>query len=352
MKIQLTAKREIYNYCEPYIIAEIGSNHNGDMDLAKKMILAAKGAGADCVKFQSWSKDTIFSKKVYDENYFLKDDYRNRKDYTLEEIVDKFSISEQELTEMKRFADEIGIDCASTPFSKREVDIVVSGINSPFIKVASMDVNNYPFLEYIARQGKPVVLSTGLSELFEIDKAIKTIENAGNRQIVILHCVSNYPPKDENVNLNNIDTLQKLYPYPIGFSDHTLGFSVSLAAVTKGACIIEKHFTLDKNLFGWDHKVSALPSELEIICSESKRIHRALGSYALKCEEDEERKAAFRRSIVSTRDIKAGERINEEDIDYKRPGSGISPEFTKFIVGRIAKKNIQKDQMILHEDLV
>jgi sialic acid synthase SpsE len=352
MKIRLTDKREMFNFCEPYIIAELGSNHNGDMGLARKLIHAAKSAGADCVKFQSWSKETIFSKETYENNFFLSDDYRNRTDYTLEQIVEKFSISEQQLLEMKQYADEIGIDCTSTPFSKKEVDFLTEKLKSPFIKVASMDLNNYPFLEYIAEKGLPIVLSTGLSELYEIDKAIRTIEKAGNSQMVLLHCVSIYPPKDEEVNLRNIQTLQTLYPYPVGFSDHTLGFSIPLAAVTMGACIIEKHFTLDKSLFGWDHKISALPDELKIICDESKRIWTSLGSNRILCEEGEERKAAFRRSIVATRKIKAGEVVQENDIDFKRPGTGIAPAESQYVIGRMVRKDIGADELILWNDLI
>lgn len=352
MKIQLTENKEIFNYCKPYIIAEIGSNHNGDMELAKKLIIEAKKAGADCVKFQSWSKDTIFARKKYEENYFLKDDYRNRNDYTLEEIVEEYSISEEELLEMKKFADEVGIDCTSTPFSKREADFLVNKLDSPFIKVASMDLNNYPFLEYLAKKNKPIVLSTGLSELYEIDKAIKTIENAGNNKIIILHCVSIYPPKDSEVNLNNIKTLQKIYPYPIGFSDHTLGTSIPLGAVALGACIIEKHFTLDKNLEGWDHKVSATPDELKDIVENSKRINDALGSYRISSVEDDERKREFRRSIVLTRDMKKGEVIQKEDLDYKRPGIGLEPGMSEFIIGMKVNKDLQKDHILTKEDIV
>lgn len=351
-KIKLTDKKEVYNFCEPYIIAELGSNHNGDMELAKKLIIKAKEAGADCVKFQSWTKDTIFSKRKYEENYFIADDYRNRTDFTLEQIVEKFQITEDQITEMKKFADEVGIDCISTPFSKREVDFLVEKLDVPFIKIASMDVNNYPFLEYVAKKGKPIVISTGLSELYELDKAIRTIENCGNKNIVILHCVSIYPPKDEQVNLNNITTLQNLYPdYPIGFSDHSLGTSIPLAAVAKGACIIEKHFTLDKNMFGWDHKVSADPDELKTICNESKRVYKALGSFRIMQEEDYNRISEFRRSIVVTRDMKKGEIITENDIDYKRPGRGIPPEYYKFIIGRKLNKDLKYDDLIQLEDL-
>lgn len=352
-KIQLTKDKSVYNYCEPYIIAELGSNHNGDMELAKNLIIAAKESGAHCVKFQSWSKETIFSKKTYEENYFVADDYRNRTDYTLESIVEAYSISEEELSNMKKFADEIGIDCTSTPFSKKEVDFLVDILDAPFIKVASMDLNNYPFLNYIASKGKPVVISTGLSEAYEIDKAIRTIEETGNKQIVILHCVSTYPPKNEDVHLNNIDTLRTLYPdYPIGFSDHTLGFEVPLGSVAKGVCLIEKHFTLDKNMEGWDHKVSATPDEMKIIVGGSKKIFESMGSGRIAVTESKEKIESFRRSIVTARQIKKGEIIQLDDLEFKRPGDGISPEFLDFVVGRTAKvdlsfdKPIQKDQLI------
>ena len=301
MNIQLSKDHCVGDSEKPYIIAEIGSNHNGDMLLAKKLIDSAKESGAHCVKFQSWTKDTIFSKATYEENHFLADDYRDRDDFTLEEIVDKYSISQQELIDMKNYADEIGIDCISTPFSRGEVDFMVDTMDVDFIKVASMDLNNYPFLEYIASKSKPIVLSTGLSTLSEIDTAIRTIENAGNQQIVILHCVAIYPTDDSLVNLRNIDTLAQLYPYPIGFSDHTLGTCIPLAAVARGACLIEKHFTLDKNMEGWDHKVSSSPEEMKVIVNDSQRIYNALGTKRIIRVEDNERLSAFRRSIVAAK---------------------------------------------------
>lgn len=353
MKVQLTSKKEVFNYCKPYVIAELGSNHNGDMELAKKLIIQAKESGADCVKFQSWSKDTIFTRKKYEDNYFIADDYRDRTDYTLEEIVDAYSISEEELLDMKKFADEIGVDCTSTPFSEKEADFLIDKLESPFIKVASMDLNNYPFLEYLAKKGKPIVISTGLSELYEIDKAVKTIENAGNNQIIILHCVSTYPPVDSDVNLNNIKTLMATYPdYPIGFSDHTLGTAIPLASVALGACLIEKHFTLDKNMEGWDHKVSATKDEMQEIVENSKRISDALGSFRITATETDEKKREFRRSIVITRDIKKGEILQAEDLDYKRPGGGFDPEMIEFIVGRTLSRDLPFDHILTKEDLV
>ena len=353
VKIKLTNKKEVFNFCKPYVIAELGSNHNGDMEIAKKLIQEAKESGADCVKFQSWTKDTLFSKKKFQDNFFISDDYRNRTDFTLEEIVEAYSISEKELLEMKNFANKLEIDITSTPFSKREVDFLVNKLDSPFIKIASMDLNNYPFLEYIAKKNKPIVLSTGLSELYEIDKAVKTIEKAGNNKIVILHCVSNYPPADNDINLNNIKTLMSTYPeYPIGFSDHTLGIAIPLAAVTLGACLIEKHFTLDKNMEGWDHKVSATKNEIQEIINNAGRINDAMGTHRIKAIESDEKKREFRRSIVINRKIKKGEVIKLEDIDYKRPGGEFNPSMTEFIVGRTVNKDLETDHILTKEDIV
>ena len=351
--VRLTENFVLKNFGAPYVIAELGSNHNGDMELARKLILEAKEAGAHCVKFQSWSKDTIFARKKYEDNYFIADDYRDRTDFTLEEIVESYSISENELLEMKKFCDEVGITCTSTPFSKKEVDFIVDVLETPFIKVASMDLNNLPFLEYIAKKGKPIVVSTGLSELHEIDRAIRLIENAGNKNICILHCVSTYPPVDTDVNLNNITTLRNTYPdYPIGFSDHTIGIEIPLASVALGAALVEKHFTLDKEMEGWDHKVSATKQELQGIISGAKRITDALGSFRIVAPETDEKKAEFRRSIVITREMKTGEIIGINDIDYKRPGTGLKPDMTDFVVGLKVNKDLAYDHILVKDDLL
>lgn len=350
--MKLTKNKEIYNFSQPYIIAELGANHNGDMSLARQLIIQAKKSGADCVKFQSFSKNSIFSRKKFEDNYFIADDYRDRTDFTLEEIVDTYSISEDELLEMKKFSDEIGIDCTSTPFTKKEADFLVGKFNTPFIKVASMDLNNYPFLEYLAKKGRPMIISTGLSELYEIDKAIKTIEEAGNNQITILHCVASYPPEDSNINLNNIKTLMATYPeYPIGFSDHSLGSVIPLAAVSLGACLIEKHFTLDQNMEGWDHKVSATKVEMQNIVEGSKRIVHAMGSFRISATESDEQKREFRRSIVITKNMKKGDTIKSEDLSYKRPGDGLDPEITEFLIGLKVNKDLQYDHILTKLDL-
>ena len=335
---------------KPYIIAEIGANHNGDMNLAKRMIDEAVLCGADCVKFQSWTKNSVFSKKTYEDNYFLQDDYRNRTDYTLEEIVDKYHINSEQHRELKAYCDKIGIDFNSTPFSKAEVDLLVDELDVPFIKVASMDLNNVPFLSYIAKKNKPVVISTGLCGLSEINQAVECLEENGCNEIVLLHCVSIYPPKDDSVNLNNIDMLRMNFGYPVGYSDHTIGTVAPIMSLAKRVVIIEKHFTLDKNMEGWDHKISADPEELRIICQAAAVGYRMLGNFRRTVQEDAERRAAFQRSIVAAKNIKKGDTIQESDIDYKRPGSGISPQFYQFIVGKVAKRDIAYDEIIRMED--
>lgn len=342
---------QIKNFNKPYIIAEIGANHNGDLNLAKQLIDQAAAAGADCAKFQSWTKNSIFAKQVYEENYFLADDYRERDDYTLEEIVEEFSLGKEEFIELKKYCDEKGIDFGCTPFSKEEVDFLIDELKLPFIKIASMDLNNLPFLEYLASKQVPLILATGLSQMSEIDEAIRTIEKF-HSNIILLHCVSNYPPLDEHVNLRNITMLQDYFkPYSVGFSDHTIGVEIPLASISLGAAVIEKHFTLDKDMFGWDHKVSANYNDLVQIVQGSKRIVEALGSYRRKLTKfDEEKIPAFRRSIVAAKEIPQGKVIELNDLDFKRPGTGIQPKYINFVIGKRAKKTIQFDKVIDFKD--
>jgi len=336
----------------PYIIAELASNHNGDMELAKRLIKASKEAGADCVKFQSWSKETIFSKVKYQENCFLADDYRNRSDYSLEQIVEEYSISEQQLLEMKEYADAQGIAIASTPFSEKEADYLVDALQAPFIKVASMDLNNLPFLEYLAAKGRPMIVSTGMGTLSEIDAAVRTIEQAGCKDIILLHCVAEYPPDDNLVHLRKINTLKMQYPdYPIGFSDHTLGTAIPLAAIALGAAVVEKHITLDKAMQGWDHKVSATPDELTFIVDAAKRIPLAMGSSRIDVVESEERREEFRRGAVAARTLQAGHVLSREDIAFKRPARGIRPDAVEYAVGRKVSRSIAADEILSFVDL-
>ena len=251
---------------------------------------------------------------------------------------------------MKKYCDGKGIEFASTPFSKAEVDLLVDELDVPFIKVASMDVDNVPFLKYIAKKGKSVVMSTGLCPLSDVALAVETLKESGCKDIILLHCVSIYPPKDEQVNLNNIDMLRQSFGLLTGYSDHTIGCVAPIMSIAKGVCIIEKHFTLDKNMVGWDHKISANPAELKEICDAAKAGYKMLGSYTKVVNEDEERRNAFQRSIVAARPIAKGTVITEDDITYKRPGTGIPPKFYEFIIGRTAKRDIPYDQILSQED--
>jgi|LGOV01.1.fsa_nt_gb N-acetylneuraminate synthase len=349
MKIK---KKMIKNYSKPYIIAEIGANHNGDMNLAKKMIDSAVECGVDAVKFQSWTNKSLIAKSEYDKNQKY-DDSPKKHFGSLKEMVDKYYLREEQHYMLKEYCDQKGIDFCSTPFSEKEVDLLES-VGVPFFKVASMDVNNLRLLKYIGSKGKPVILSTGMATLAEIELAVKTIEATGNRDISILHCISIYPPEARDIHLNNIILFQKIFPdYPIGFSDHTIGVSVPIAAVALGAAIIEKHFTTDKNLPGWDHEVSANPEEMKFIVKESVVISEALGNFERTVSKAEEnKKSKFRRSIVLTHDMKKGEIIKEESIIFKRPGTHIRPDEERYVVGRTLKRDMKEDALISWDDLV
>lgn len=343
-------RREIKNYAEPYIIAEIGANHNGDIELAKQIIDKAIECGADAVKFQSWTPTSLICKEEYDRNQVYTDSPKKHFG-SLKEMVEKYYLREEEHFELKKYCDTKGVDFCSTPFSKEEVDLLMK-LNVPFIKVASMDMNNLELLKYMAKQQKPIILSTGMSTLAEIEKAIEVIEGEGNNQIVLLHCISIYPPAYEDINLNNIPMLEKTFGYPVGFSDHTIGTSIPLAAVTLGSCIIEKHFTLDKDMLGWDHEISADPSELKVICEESKNIVKSLGSFKrIVSEAEKEKLKKFRRSIIIARDMKKGEEIKLEDLEFKRPGTGIRPDEVKYVIGKKLMRDIEKDEILKWEDI-
>lgn len=335
---------------KPYIIAEIGSNHNGDMELAKKLIESAKKCGADCVKFQSFDDKSLISKSEYEKNQKYYDSPKKHFG-SLKEMVEKYYLRREQHYELKTFCKDIGIDFASSPFSKSEVDVLID-LDVPFIKVASMDINNISFLEYIGSKLRPVILSTGMASLGEIEGAIEVIEKTGNKQIVLLHCIAIYPPKYEDINLRNIEMLKETFGYPVGFSDHSLGTTIPLAAVTLGSCIVEKHFTLDKDMPGWDHEISANPQELEEIVRESQNIIKALGTSKRIVSPDEmEKRKKFRRSLVVSRDIKDGETLTENDLICKRPGTGIAPTETKYVIGKKLKKDYENDELLKWEDL-
>lgn len=332
----------------PFIVADIGANHNGDLELAKEMVIKLVELGCDAVKFQSWSKSSLFVKDFYKE----KSKFVDEKFGTLEQMVEKFSLSQDDLIALNEQCNSRNITFCSSAFSIEEVDML-DELNVPFFKVASMDLNNLTFLEYIAKKKKPIILSTGMGSLAEIETALNTIYKTGNNDVILLHCVAIYPPDDAIINLKNIVMLRETFGIPVGFSDHTMGTSIPLAAIALGAKIIEKHFTLDKTLPGWDHAVSAEPKEMKIIIEEGKRIVRVLGKYERVISEAEmEQRKSFRRSIVTKRNIKKGETIEEKNLDFKRPGTGIRPDEIRYIIGRKVNKAIGEDELIHWQDLI
>ncbi|MDP2692336.1 MAG: N-acetylneuraminate synthase family protein [bacterium] len=349
-KIQLDSKNTVYNFCEPYIIAEVGANHNGDMELAKKMILSAKQNGANCAKFQSWTPSSLIAKEEYERNQVYNDS-KKKHFGSLNEMVKKYALSNDQHKELKDYCDDNDIEFASSPFSTKEAKLL-NDLDVSFFKIASMDINYFDFLREIAAYNKPMILSTGMATLGEIDKAVEVCYREGNDKLILLHCISIYPPEYKDIHLNNITMLQQAFDLPVGFSDHTIGTSIPLASAALGACLIEKHFTLDKELPGWDHEISATPDELKTISTESKNIIRSLGNYKRTVSQAEEsKKLKFRRSLVAIDRIPKGTIITQENVSAKRPGTQIPPSQIEFVVGRVAKQDIEADILIKWEDL-
>lgn len=342
--------QDLKNSKKPYVIAEIGANHNGDMALAREMIKAAKECGADAAKFQSWNKHSLVSKDEYDNNQSY-DDCKKKHFGSLEEMVEKYYLRTEQHYELKEYCDELQIDFCSTPFSNQDVDLLTD-MGVGFLKVASCDLTNWPLLQYMATKNLPVILSTGMANLSEIDQAVQILEEAGATEIALLHCIAIYPPDNKDIHLNNIPMLRSAFKYPVGFSDHSIGSTIPLAAVALGACIIEKHFTLDKDMEGWDHAISANPEELSAICQGCEIIPEALGnSHRSVSEAEKEKRSKFRRSIVVKNALKKGAILKEEDFLFKRPGTEISPTQLNLVVGRKLKNDLLEDQLIKWSDL-
>lgn len=331
----------ISDYGRPYIVSEINSSHNGSMELAKQMIDASADIGCDCVKFQSWSVSSLYSKTYYDANPISK------------RFVKKFSMSPEQLKELAEYCKSKKISFSSTPYSEDEVDFLVEECNVPYIKIASMELNNTKFLRYIGGKKVPIILSTGMSTMDEIEEAVDVLHSVGVDQMIILHCVSIYPTILTDANLNNILGLRERFcMHPIGFSDHTEGDAAAVAAVALGASVIEKHLTLDKSKVGMDNGMATEPPEFTALISKCRNIQNAMGTKERILNQQElNQRQNMRRSVVAVRDISAGEVIQEEDLYSKRPGTGIAPNKIDSVIGKRAAKDIQADTIILLEDI-
>jgi N,N'-diacetyllegionaminate synthase len=345
MKIKICDK--LIGEGEPcFIIAEAGVNHNGDVNLAKKLTDVAKDAGADAVKFQTFKAENVVIKNAEKAEYQKETAGIEESQY---DMIKKLELTEEDFGELADYAKEKKILFLSSPFDKESVDLL-DGLDVPVFKVGSGEITSFPLLRYIARKRKPIILSTGMSTLGEVEEALNVIRSEGVKDIILLHCVSNYPAKIEDVNLKAMETLKQAFKIPVGFSDHTLGITVPIAAVALGACIIEKHFTLDRDLPGPDHKASLEPNELKEMVQAIRDVEKALGDGVKRPTKDEEEiKRAARRSIVAKVDIPKGTIIAEDMLDVKRPGTGIEPKYIDMIVGKKAKENIRKDELVTRE---
>jgi len=326
-----------------FIIAEAGVNHNGDKKLAYKLIDAAKEAGVDAIKFQTFKTEKILTKNVDMANYQKNNTGKFESQF---EMIKKLELSYKDFKDLKAYCDEIGILFLSTPDEEESLNFLCDELNISYIKVGSGEINNFPFLKMIAKKNKPIIMSTGMATLSEVEKALNVIYEVNkNAEIYLLHCTTNYPTPFEEVNLRAMLTLKEAFKLPVGYSDHTLGIEIPIAAVAMGAQIIEKHFTLDKNLPGPDHKASLEPNELKEMVRAIRNVEKALGDGIKKPNKSEmEIMKVVRKKLVAARDIEKGEIITENDIMVKRANEGLSPEYYEIIIGKRLLKSIKEDE--------
>jgi len=334
--------RIVSDYGVPYFVAEVNSSHNGNIETARKMIDAAADIGADCVKFQSWSAASLYSKTYYDENPIAK------------RFVERFALTSTQLKQMASYARAQGIEFSSTPYSEEEVDFLLEECRAPFLKIASMELNNPRFLSYIGRKRVPLVLSTGMGTMEEIRRAVQTLEDAGAEEICLLHCISIYPTKVETLNLRNILGLRKEFPhFPIGFSDHTEDDAAAVAAVTLGAALIEKHLTLDRSKVGMDNGMATEPEPFRKLVDKCRMVQRGLGSEEREVFPEElAQRRKMRRSVVVVKDLPAGHVLCAEDLYAKRPGTGIPPDRLGDMIGKSLRCAVKADTLLQEDDIL
>lgn len=332
----------IFDSNKCFIIAEAGVNHNGDIELAKKLIDVAVEAHADAVKFQTFKAEKTIAAETPRATYQMQNMPEENENQL--EMVKRLELKFEDFRILKEYCNSKGIMFLSTPFDFESVDILEPLV--PLYKIASGEIINIPLLKHIASKGKPIILSTGMATLGEIEEAIEAIDEI-NPSIskILLHCTTNYPTPFEEVNLRAMLTLKEAFKLPVGYSDHTLGIEVPVAAVALGAKVIEKHFTLDRNLPGPDHKASLEPDELKAMVIAIRNVEKALGDGIKRPNRSElEIMKVARKCLVAGRDIEKGEILKEKDIEIKRAGEGIQPKFKDIIVDMKINKSIKRDE--------
>ena len=329
-----------------FIIAEAGINHNGSLEKALEMVELASSAGADAVKFQTFKAERLICKQAPKADYQVKKTGQNESQL---EMIRKHELGEKEHMEIKRRCEKLGIEFMSTPFDFESVDLL-SRLGVKRFKIPSGEVTNLPLLRKVASRGIPVILSTGMSNLSEVAQAIDILCSSGLRRnnLSILHCTSEYPTPYGEVNLNAIRTMSLAFPgIDVGYSDHTPGIEISIAALAVGAKVIEKHFTLNKSLPGPDHMSSLNPEELRSMVIALRNVEKAMGDGIKRPEASEiKNMPVIRRSIVARKAIPKGEVFTEKNLDVKRPGDGLSPMLWDAILGRLANKDYEPDDLI------
>lgn len=330
-----------------FIIAEAGVNHNGSLKLAKKLVDAAKDAGADAVKFQTFKAEDVVTKAAGMADYQKKNTGKNGSQL---KMLKKIELSCRDFIELKKYCDKKGIIFLSTPHTEDAVNFLKPLVSA--YKVGSGDLTNLPVLKKIAAKKKPIILGTGMATLKEVKEAVETIKKCGNNKIIILHCTTNYPCLLNEVNLRAMTTLKKEFNLPVGYSDHTKNVFVPIMAIAMGASVIEKHFTLNKNMPGSDHKASLEPQELKEMVYNIRQAEKILGSAIKKPAESEKKIMKIaRKSIVAKRDILKGEKITGSMLIIKRPGIGIEPKYLNKVINKKTKKEVKKDQLISWKDI-
>lgn len=328
-----------------YIIAEAGVNHNGDIEIAKRLVDAALNAGADAVKFQTFIPEHVVTKNA-ERAAYQKTNMPSKEESQLE-MISRLALGYEEFRALKRYCDQRGIMFLSTPFDYYSVDFLYE-LGVPLFKVASGELVNHPFLKYISAKGKPLILSTGMATLGEVEEALAVAREAGAGEITLLQCTSNYPASFGDVNLRAMVTMQQAFGVKVGYSDHTPGTEAAVAAVALGACIIEKHFTLNRRMEGPDHRASLEPDELAAMVQAVRNVEIALGDGRKRPSDAEiEIMQVARRSLVAACDIAAGEIITAGKLAAKRPGTGIPPKMWDVVVGRRARVDIPADMVIM-----
>ena len=326
------------------IIAEAGVNHNGKLDLALELCLRAKEAGADVVKFQTWKTENIITKKVKQADYQTLNTGIQESQF---DMLKKLELSYDDFEKIKKYCDDIGIIFASTADDEESLDFLIN-LGIPFIKIGSGDIGNIKFLRYIGAKKMPVIISTGMSSLAEIDISLNTLKDSGTNDITILHCTTNYPCPYEEVNLSAMVTLKNAFHLPVGYSDHTFGKDVAIAAKALGATVIEKHFTLDRHMDGPDHLASTEPDEFKELVKSIRLVEKFMGT-GIKVPTNNERKISkvVTKRIVAAKYIKKGELFTAENLTVKRNDIGEKSIYWDFVLGKVASKNYVIDEGII-----